>query len=81
MAGQIRRIVSTQLHLWNTVSCSVNGLDIVGYEGTQPLTVRPAVNVKRKIRHLGYGVDPTINITQRSPGPLTVLGLVHEVSI
>jgi transcription elongation GreA/GreB family factor len=79
--GQTRRIVSTQLHLDQTVSCSVNGLDIVGYEGNLSLTERPAFTGKRKIRHLGYGIDPTVTITQRSPGPLTVLGLVQEVSI
>lgn len=81
MTGQTRRIVSSQIHLDATVSCQVNGLDIVGYEGNLPLTQRPSFTGKRKIRHLGYDVDPTIAITQNQPGALTVLGIVHEVSL
>jgi len=73
MTGEIRRIASANIHFVNSVSCAVNGIEL--------LTPPNAQSGKRKVRLLGYDEDPFITITQPSPGPLTVLGMNLEVSI
>jgi hypothetical protein len=82
MTAQIRRIVSSSIHFARTASAAVNGVELFGYQsGGDPTLPPPQVSRKHKVRHLGYGVDPSIVITQPTPGPMLVMGIVHEVSI
>ena len=73
MTGEIRRIVSANIHFRGSSSCTVNGQDILLPLGT--------TNGKVKVRLLGYDEDPFITIMQPVPGPLTILGMNLEVSI
>lgn len=73
MTGENRRIVSANIHFRQSVSAAVNGIEL--------LTPPNPQSGKKKVRLLGYNVDPFITITQPAPGPLTVLGMNLEVSI
>jgi hypothetical protein len=82
MTGELRRVVSSTVHFHNSTSAAVNGIEMLGFTIGQDPSVTPAlITAKKRVRHLGYGRDPVITITQPMPGPLTVLGMTHEVSI
>lgn len=82
MTGEIRRIVATTLHFRDSVSASVNGREILGYQTGQDVSLPPILHSGKKVvRKLGYSRDPDITVSQPNPGPLVLLGLVHQVSI
>lgn len=82
MTGEKRRIVSATLHYHQSVSAAVNGAEQLGFTIGQDPSLPPVrISGKKRIRLLGYDRDPGFVVTQPNPGPLTVLGMVMEVSI
>lgn len=81
LTGEIRRIVSVTAHFHETVNAVINGQEVVGLSIGDDLSEPPVeFSGKKRVRLLGYDRDPAIEITQNSPGKMTVLGFTQEVS-
>jgi hypothetical protein len=72
VTGDVRGISAAVLDLKDTRSVSVNGRPLVT---TEPFTG------KKEFRLNGYGRDPQITITQASPLPLQVNGVIAELIV
>lgn len=82
MTGQVRRIVAVTLHLHQTQAISVNGRAFQMRQVGADFSLPPdALTGKYRRVILGYAKDPTVPITRPVPLPVTVLGLVMEVSL
>ena len=81
ITGEKRRISSVDIHLRDTLALTVDGSDVIptmiGFDPALP-PVPISKKVKRYLR--GYNRDPVVVMTQRYPLPVTVLGIVMEVS-
>ena len=81
LTGQPRSVSKVILDMRNTQSVSVNGTDLILRQVTDDLSLgRQSVTGKKEFRFLGYSKDPDITISQSSPLPLDINGLVAEVS-
>jgi len=81
LTGEKRRINAVNVHFYDTLSASINGKQVIGYQIGDDLSEAPA-RVSRKVRSfiLGYDRDPAVTVAQPAPLPCTVLGMVMEVS-
>lgn len=81
LTGEKRRIVSVTAHVYETNHLLVDGRNVVGYSIGDDLSVPPPAQSKKIKRYLsGYDRDPVVVLSQNAPLPVTVLGLVMEVS-
>tara|TARA_B100000029_G_C17609036_1_gene968626 strand:- start:1287 stop:3557 length:2271 start_codon:yes stop_codon:yes gene_type:complete len=81
LTGQPRSVSKVIVDVRNTQSVSVNGTDLILRQVTDDLSLgRQSVTGKKEFRFLGYSKDPAITISQSSPLPLDINGLVAEVS-
>lgn len=82
MTGEKRRITACTVHLYDTLSLSVNGKKAVtrlqGFVAGDPPT---RLTGKKRFFVRGWSRDPLVTISQDAPMPATVLGLIMEVSI
>ena len=68
------------LDLNNTLSCSVNGTNLIIRNVTDDMSQQQiAFTGKKEFRLLGYSRDPQVTITQTAPLPIQVNGLVAEL--
>lgn len=74
MTGVKRRVSSVTTHVRNTLSLNVNG---------RPVVTPDQGSTTGKVRRFlfGYGRDPAVTFTQSQPYPVTILGIVMEVSL
>lgn len=80
VTGIPRGIASVFVDLNTTLSCSVNGTNLVIRQVTDDLSQQLApFTGKKEFRILGYNRDPQITISQSSPLKLQVNGLVAEL--
>jgi len=82
VTGSYRAISSAILDLYNTASVSVNETNLVLRNVTDDLSedITP-FSGKKEFRLLGYGRDPQITISQSSPLPLQINGLIAELIV
>lgn len=82
MTGETRRIVSALVHVFNTLSVSVNGQPVIAQQIGDDLSVPPTPISRKVKRYLqGYSRDPSVHLTQAAPLSVTILGMTLEVSL
>lgn len=80
ITGIPRGVASVFLDLNNTLSCSVNGNNLVIRQVTDDLSQQLSpFTGKKEFRVLGYSRDPQVTISQSSPLKLQINGLVAEL--
>lgn len=80
VTGIPRGIGSVIVDLNNTLSCSVNGTNLIIRNVTDDMSQQQiAFTGKKEFRLLGYSRDPQVTITQTAPLPIQVNGLVAEL--
>lgn len=81
LTARPRRISLVALDLFETLSVSVNGTDMiirnVTFDPSQP---RVPVTGKKEFRPLGYSKDPRVTISQNAPLNIQVNGMIAEVA-
>ena len=81
LTGQQRSISKVILDVKDTLSVNVNGSELILRNVTDDFSQgRSATTGKHEFRFLGYGRDPVVKISQSSPLPLDINGLVTELS-
>lgn len=80
VTGEPRGISSVVVDLNTTLSASVNGTNLLITNVTNDLSLQQqAFTGKKEFKLLGYSRDPQITISQPSPLPLQVNGLIAEL--
>lgn len=81
MTGEKRRISSVNIHMYQTLSLSVDGSPIVTTQIGSDLSVAPTpLSGKQKSYLFGYDRDPVVTLTQAQPLAVTILGMTMEIS-
>ena len=81
LTGDPRSINRVVIDLYETLSVNVNGKSVIVRQVSDDMSEdRFPVTGKREVRLLGYKKDPTILITQTSPLPIQINGLIAEVT-
>lgn len=82
MTGEIRRIVSVTAHLYRSYTFAVDGRESIRrYPGEDFSEATPTFTGKLKRYLRGYDRDPVATFTRAAPLPVTLLGVVMEVSL
>ena len=80
LTGDFRGISNVIVDLNSTLSASVNGINLLITNVTDDLSlIRQPFTGKKEFRLLGYSRDPKITISQSSPLPLQINGLIAEL--
>jgi hypothetical protein len=82
LLGEIKRIAQVQVGLHMSQSVDVQGQALILRQTTDDFSIAPAkFSGYQTFSILGYSREPTIEVSQTDPLPLTVLGLVMKVSV
>lgn len=82
MTGEKRRVSAAIIHVLDALNLTVDGRQVCGY--TVGFSVEnPPDRMAGKSRYFlsGWDRDPVVTLSQSAPMPVTVLGMVLEVSI
>ena len=81
LTGQQRSISKVIVDLKDTFSVNVNDTELILRNVNSNFSLgRQPTTGKHEFRFLGYGRDPVVTISQSSPLPLDINGLIAEVS-
>ena len=81
LTARPRRISLVDLDLFETLSVSVNGTDMIIRNVNFSIGGGvDAITGKKEFRPLGYSKDPRVTISQSAPLPLQINGLIAEVA-
>ena len=81
LTGQPRSISKVIIDVRETKSLSVNNSELILRNVTDDLSEeRQSITGKKEFRFLGYSRDPIVKISQTSPLPLDINGIIVELS-
>tara|TARA_R100001594_G_scaffold23594_2_gene46201 strand:- start:3062 stop:4999 length:1938 start_codon:yes stop_codon:yes gene_type:complete len=80
--GEKRRIVRAVLDLYESLSITAKGTEILVRNVTDDLSTEPSkITARKEVYLLGWSTDGTVTVTSSDPLPLTVNGIMLEVEI